>query len=217
MAINTELRNQKADKNITEKRLEIAEKKDQMEDIRRQFIMAGKEFILDYIRQEVERAVSMNVENTRELHEKQQLSVLKSELAQAIEQACSAIEVELNQPQYWIHLMTLPKRFASDPSIGFDLQQKSEKDIEEVFRRMLGYAGALLLKYHYVSNNDTSWEVQTGGIPRYRYGVSLTEKVKQFQREYQQYSREYCRLQETVIGTQIASEQAEARALWENA
>lgn len=188
----------------------------QLNGFRVQIVETAKEYIGDYMKQQFESQINMKPERTKELHEKHQLEVFKTEFLRTIENASQCVESQLDNIHCWIHLSAF-----SEMSNNFERKQRYEwinttqETLITLFQEMLGSIGQLLLKYGYISKEARPWLWRDGQIVAYDSRPTLGQKLEDLMSQQKDALEQFIDSQQQLSRLHIQKKQTEARQLWE--
>jgi hypothetical protein len=196
---------------------QITNLREQAEPAVQKFLDAATTFLCDWSREKVEREVTSNPELTKQLG-KEGLGRLKSELGQLIGEMPEHVQSHLNQDQLWLHRGEIPQgqRYSLSP---YDFHGYRPPDkLNDQVRILLGYAGALLVKFGFAKYDDNSdWKLIAGAVPKYRFGVDWSADLKSTAVAYSDIYKRLLQLAEKLETTKREKAESEAKHLWDEA
>ena len=197
---------------------QIAALREQAEPALQKFLQNTVLFLCDWSRQTVERAVTSSPELTKQLG-KEGLSRLKSELAQLTREMPDHVQKHLNKNELWLHRGEIPPRdkYSQGP---YDFHSNRQPDkVNDQVRILLGYAGALLVKFGLAMyDKNSSWEQDTAtASTKFKYGFDWSEDMKRCLLTYSEIYNRLSQLAEELASTKRQKAETEAKELWDQA
>jgi len=212
---NVEVRMDKAqlESEIAARQSEVEKVAKEMEATKKAFINAVKPFVAEWIKDRIEKAVRSNPAVTTSLGTR--LSTLKQELAATLQASDAAVQTYLDELT-WPHAIS-ENRKTQGMMENMNQQTAIENTIREAIRRLLGKAGALLVKYGYCQQQSDDWESLGDSDYKYRKAYEETTNMKDLFRSYNEYLSELNRRMRALNQAITTKAEAEAGALWDKA
>ena len=192
--------------------------REQMEKTCKEFLEATKEFAPTWFQKSVERAVTSQPELAKECGVNG-LRSLKSDLQKLVAMIPHIVEQHVNCDKYWPHRAELP----DEPELKFGRYHISKPrgpdELDNGVREILGYVGAILVKYGFAKTGEFgNWVAGYGSErPRYRFGYDWSEKMSSVLNKYSPLYDELVKLNEKLKKVEREKAEAEAKDLWEQA
>ena len=207
-----------SDEKIAEIDAEIQLLREQADEALQQFLQTAVSFFCDWSRRAVERGVTSQPETTKKLG-LEGLRLLKGELKDLCDKMPEHVQKHMNHKALWLHRGDIPqhKDYTSSP-YRFSGNRAPDK-IDAPVREILGYVGALLLKFGLAKRDkDSEWEQTTAQpVPRYRYGFDWSAEMKTALKQYSDIYDNLARLVKETASIERQKAEAEAKSLWDQA
>ena len=192
----------------------------QLEFIRSNFITASIPFAKDWIKDRVESNVIEDTKRTKQLHEENKLSEMKSELKKILDDMPQIINEYLNNDNCWKHtnINNIPKDMRDrSESLSSD---KIREMINNGLRYVFGYAGKLLIEFDYQNSQSSDpygeWKNE-GSVPKYGYGIRWTDNLNEIYKEYHDNVKKLVETDKELKSLNKQKEENESSNLWNNA
>lgn len=196
--------------------------REQMEKTCDDFLIATNEFIIDWFNKSVQDSVQRNPDITKK-HGIEGLRNLKSDLNDLILRVPDLVNQHLNKDAYWGHRDTISDgkeklwgRYSLYRALG-----PIDGPLDEGTRIIFGYVGEILIKYGYVSLNETKivnyWTSIGSNRLRYSIGYNWSEKMSEIFKKYSDQYDKLIKMDNELKSLKRNKSEAEAKNLWDQA
>ncbi len=203
----------KFDARIKELKKQTNDIQEQMENTRKEFLEAAKEFVPAWFQSCVERAVVSHPERAKE-YDLNGLRNIKADLQKLIAQAPSIVEEALSSDEYWPHRGEMPGK--TDPWHGRyqDYWRRSTTEgLKGSIKNTFRHVGAILAKYH-LSNDSWLMPSPREG-PKYVKEYDWSQKMDTLLKRYLDLGDDLIKFNEELKKMEREKAEAEAKDLWE--
>ena len=179
--------------------------------------------IKNRIKRGIEEYVKKDVDNTNELG-LEKLSILKKKMNEHILNVDNLKEVISNKNiEIWKVSQDFIETIDFNTGDNFGKQYNNKKEInpnvEDIIKNEYSKIGNLLHEFNYLNQKENSgreWEIKRGDYV-YKYGISLSDKLRDSLKEYEKIFSEYFKSNENIVKYVQEFKETNALLLWSKA
>ncbi len=195
-------------------RIEIERKN--MEHFIEEFIDAVKNFSIDWIKKLVIDGIKSEPNITIGM-DRGKLKELKSKYEDLLAQIPEIVERELGDDDTWKHRILLDNSNDEDISPYSVLLGEIKNNIDKHCRRILGYAGKLLLEYGYYKKHQyrSPWKKTFDGELKYVSEMNWSPQMNYFAKDYTETFTDFHNSLVELKSLKTKKAEMEAKRLWD--